>query len=93
MTGIDHASAVAGAFFFRLLRDISLPVVCDFDEQENRLRARADLVKKKAGLHGPLSCCARTVWEIKVATGLDLTPDGGAEAEALEVAPAVINRW
>ncbi len=73
--------------------DASFHVIYDFDEKENRLRARCYLIENRAGLPGPPSRYARTIREIEAVTGLDFMPDGGTEAETLEVAPAVVDRW
>lgn len=99
---LRHITVIAGPVYgngsSRLPSGIPVPDACfqviyDFDELEGRLRARAYLVENKPGLPGPPSRYARTVREVEAATGLDFMPDGGAEAEALEATPAVIERW
>ena len=73
--------------------DACFHIIYDFDEVSGMLHARAYLIPNKAGLAGPSSRYAKPIRVIEQITGLDFMPDGGAEAEAMELAPAVINSW
>jgi endonuclease G len=73
--------------------DACFTVIYDVVEQEQRLRARAYLIENRPGLPGPPTRYATTLRAIEDATGLDFMPDGGATADALELAPPVSDPW
>lgn len=99
---LRHITVIAGPVYGNISRQlpsgIQVPdscfhVIYDFDEKENRIRARAYLVENKPGLPGPPSRYAKSIREIEVVTGLDFMPGSGADADALELAPAVVDHW
>lgn len=68
-------------------------IIYDLDEATGTYRARAYLIPNQAKLSGPVSKYATSIRGIEKVTGLDFLPDGGAEADALENAPSVVDRW
>ena len=99
---LRHITVVSGPVYGTASRTlptgIPIPEACfsviyDYDEAADMFRARAYLVPNQASLTGPTSRYASTIRDIEVATGLDFMPEGGAEAEALEVAVPVTVNW
>ncbi|GEM_PF-2677702 len=68
-------------------------IIYDLDDTSGSYRVRAYLIPNQAKLSGPTGRYARSVRAIEEATGLDFMPGWGADADALELAPAATNAW